>query len=121
MPFFFSSRRAHTRCALVTRVQTCALPIYLSALLTDARARVETPWGDVGAALTGRGNLRKAFAGKLALVAPRVRAAGCSVEGVSFYGEVRIPDVRPQLAGPLRGTGERRVGKACGSTGRSLW
>src|SRR3546814_45868 len=27
--FFFSSRRRHTRCALVTGVQTCALPIFL--------------------------------------------------------------------------------------------
>src|SRR3546814_11481610 len=27
MVFFFSSRRRHTRCALVTGVQTCALPI----------------------------------------------------------------------------------------------
>src|SRR3546814_3755987 len=26
--FFCSSRRRHTRCALVTGVQTCALPIY---------------------------------------------------------------------------------------------
>src|SRR3546814_5786932 len=29
MCFFFSSRRRHTRCALVTGVQTCALPICL--------------------------------------------------------------------------------------------
>src|SRR3546814_20994004 len=29
--FFFSSRRRHTRCALVTGVQTCALPISLAA------------------------------------------------------------------------------------------
>src|SRR3546814_3234791 len=28
--FFFSSRRRHTRCALVTGVQTCALPICCS-------------------------------------------------------------------------------------------
>src|SRR3546814_3515033 len=34
--FFFSSRRRHTTCALVTGVQTCALPIYESA-------REETP------------------------------------------------------------------------------
>src|SRR3546814_10294994 len=27
-PFLFSSRRRHTSCALVTGVQTCALPIY---------------------------------------------------------------------------------------------
>src|SRR3546814_12187931 len=30
--FFFSSRRRHTRCALVTGVQTCALPILLTKL-----------------------------------------------------------------------------------------
>src|SRR3546814_14388929 len=29
---FFSSRRRHTRCALVTGVQTCALPIYAVAV-----------------------------------------------------------------------------------------
>src|SRR3546814_4660261 len=28
--FFFSSRRRHTRCALVTGVQTCALPICIT-------------------------------------------------------------------------------------------
>src|SRR3546814_12700170 len=28
MTFFFSSRRRHTKCSLVTGVQTCALPIY---------------------------------------------------------------------------------------------
>src|SRR3546814_5098206 len=33
--FFFSSRRRHTRCALVTGVQTCALPIYLLRLPAD--------------------------------------------------------------------------------------
>src|SRR3546814_12788485 len=30
--FFVSSRRRHTRCALVTGVQTCALPILLFAV-----------------------------------------------------------------------------------------
>src|SRR3546814_1282358 len=30
--FFFSSRRRHTRCALVTGVQTCALPIFSDAV-----------------------------------------------------------------------------------------
>src|SRR3546814_4722604 len=36
--FFFSSRRRHTRCALVTGVQTCALPIYLLATSAIALA-----------------------------------------------------------------------------------
>src|SRR3546814_9348213 len=38
--FFFSSRSRHTRCALVTGVQTCALP-YLSAQLDGWDAWVE--------------------------------------------------------------------------------
>src|SRR3546814_1803469 len=32
--FFFSSRRRHTRCALVTGVQTCALPIFPYGLIS---------------------------------------------------------------------------------------
>src|SRR3546814_14398715 len=32
--FFLSSRRRQTRCALVTGVQTCALPIWLSRILS---------------------------------------------------------------------------------------
>src|SRR3546814_1753379 len=35
--FFFSSRRRHTRCALVTGVQTCALPISLERPIFDER------------------------------------------------------------------------------------
>src|SRR3546814_7212230 len=35
--FFFSSRRRHTRCALVTGVQTCALPICTKLSYKDAR------------------------------------------------------------------------------------
>src|SRR3546814_6514556 len=43
--FFFSSRRRHTRCALVTGVQTCALPISL----THEGARVTLDALDAGA------------------------------------------------------------------------
>src|SRR3546814_9181448 len=42
--FFFSSRRRHTRCALVTGVQTCALPICVLALpLTTALLILRVP------------------------------------------------------------------------------
>src|SRR3546814_1131998 len=34
--FVFSSRRRHTRCALVTGVQTCALPIFTNAAARKA-------------------------------------------------------------------------------------
>src|SRR3546814_16046361 len=40
--FFFSSRRRHTRCALVTGVQTCALPI----LTVDRTHVLATPGMD---------------------------------------------------------------------------
>src|SRR3546814_9395790 len=37
--FFFSSRRRHTRCALVTGVQTCALPIFVFLMWTGRRRK----------------------------------------------------------------------------------
>src|SRR3546814_2276529 len=40
--FFFSSRRRHTRCALVTGVQTCALPISLGAGLGGGSSNAAT-------------------------------------------------------------------------------
>src|SRR3546814_1541676 len=43
--FFCSSRRRHTRCALVTGVQTCALPIWISyelCVLTQLRDRIRS-------------------------------------------------------------------------------
>src|SRR3546814_2013907 len=41
--FFFSSRRRHTRCALVTGVQTCALPISLARTPARVAARSFEP------------------------------------------------------------------------------
>src|SRR3546814_5716998 len=43
--FFFSSRRRHTRCALVTGVQTCALPISSVAMRLGALEDVERSEG----------------------------------------------------------------------------
>src|SRR3546814_15559036 len=42
IPFCFSSRRRHTRCALVTGVQTCALPISGAPAHDDLVRRVFT-------------------------------------------------------------------------------
>src|SRR3546814_19944997 len=50
--FFFSSRRRHTRCALVTGVQTCALPIYMSYTTVGKNRDIDLGLvGDVGAIL----------------------------------------------------------------------
>src|SRR3546814_3220066 len=57
MCFFFSSRRRHTRCALVTGVQTCALPIYVGScdgnmeegsMRADVNVSVRKPGDELG-------------------------------------------------------------------------
>src|SRR3546814_5022389 len=61
--FFFSSRRRHTRCALVTGVQTCALPILLLAgavmLLANDGLRLETLLRDFEIVAFGRSEERR--------------------------------------------------------------
>src|SRR3546814_3854304 len=68
--FFFSSRRRHTRCALVTGVQTCALPICRlgsslgRAMIQDGRLDVREGErhaiaGTVGAGQIGRASCRE--------------------------------------------------------------
>src|SRR3546814_8674232 len=90
--FFFSSRRRHTRCALVTGVQTCALPIYANRgrdachAWTGKRGTSGQPWS------YSRENL----------------------ENFSRWtGE--------KLLRRIRRSEERRVGKECVSTCRSRW
>src|SRR3546814_3596282 len=67
--FFFSSRRRHTRCALVTGVQTCALPIfdirftdsYYSDVFKDARAKTD-PYVLANAQISYRTGAARIFA-----------------------------------------------------------
>src|SRR3546814_18756377 len=50
--FFFSSRRRHTRCALVTGVQTCALPISSGDGEYQSIADVTSPEASAGSSRT---------------------------------------------------------------------
>src|SRR3546814_13686332 len=57
---FFSSRRRHTRCALVTGVQTCALPICISGFWAsasscarDASSSAVPPWAKLICSFSG--------------------------------------------------------------------
>src|SRR3546814_10463832 len=54
--FFFSSRRRHTSCALVTGVQTCALPIYpeLAQIILDESGYTAMLQADRSAESAGR-------------------------------------------------------------------
>src|SRR3546814_9097203 len=91
--FFVSSRRRHTRCALVTGVQTCALPIFVISVhgISD--------WAGEG----------------------EVRTTGVPFRVTD--GETQIVAVRQGLGMttlPCRSE-ERRVGKECVSTCRYRW
>src|SRR3546814_10022263 len=105
--FFFSSRRRHTRCALVTGVQTCALPI--------------SRWSWVAAAWS-RPRWRGCRPAERAPVPARVRAA--VLRGLDELVEDLGADpnglLGPHGIAPERSE-ERRVGKECVSTCRSRW
>src|SRR3546814_6073100 len=103
MWFFFSSRKRHTRCALVTGVQTCALPIYPSTDMSAAPSHfvVERLQG----LLPYEAELISAIAEKL-VAAWRGKLGDVRTDAAS---------AAPQLT---RSDG-RREGKECGSTCRS--
>src|SRR3546814_2949679 len=96
--FFFSSRRRHTICALVTGVQTCALPIFSRAFYHD---RLTTTPGRTEEAVT-----RSPPFDVLAPLPPS------PVVAVEFKHVSATGDRRSE---------ERRVGKECVSTCRSRW
>src|SRR3546814_20155200 len=106
--FFFSSRRRHTRCALVTGVQTCALPIFIGPCTwigslqscSTPCCRPRTEYGSGSPKLSEGG--------------------GRPTDGL--VGQIRAFGVGWGLTdGLVVRSEERRVGKECVSTGRSLW
>src|SRR3546814_5566335 len=77
---FFSSRRRHTSCALVTGVQTCALPIYLQP--EEVRAVLIADTERIGEPLRGK----KENALALALKQGIRRDRGAHLDGADVCG-----------------------------------
>src|SRR3546814_13728514 len=99
---FLSSRRRHTRCALVTGVQTCALPIWVpnARVAGEQRQMRGLRVGErVDAVLDG-------------LVAPDGEIGARGGAGDRVRGVARRMIERSE---------ERRVGTECVSTCRSRW
>src|SRR3546814_7994614 len=113
--FFFSSRRRHTRCALVTGVQTCALPISPARdrLFVQSRFIVGHA-ADAGDARKGEDRLAKQTH---RLVEPFGFGA-CNL--ARDQPAERTARKRPFLRHLARSE-ERRAGKECVSTARSRW
>src|SRR3546814_9014094 len=104
--FFFSSRRRHTRCALVTGVQTCALPIFLLGQgLRTVAANANYRFGEL--------DLVMLDGDTLVFVEVRFRRN-------ASWSRRRGPSSTCTAALPMRSE-ERRVGKECVRTCRSRW
>ena len=69
--------------------------------LSDSVLSLSTPWGGVGIAAQGSGNLRNRFDGKIIARSPRMAGAGCSISALRYDGAVRIRNVEPEFTGPL--------------------
>src|SRR3546814_18599606 len=118
--FFFSSRRLHTSCALVTGVQTCALPISGGRLGRDEsrRGAVEDQFVDVG---------KLAASGVDAVeigIAPRDEALSRRRGGICpglQRRKVRIvDDERPVHATVEPGPGVEAAGRGLAAQGRGI-
>src|SRR3546814_4451064 len=96
--FFFSSRRRHTRCALVTGVQTCALPIWIIQAMVGHFSVNGAP--DGGPTRLG-----------LAMVDIGTGLYACNAIMMALYERQRSG----------QRSEERRVGKEGVSTCRSRW
>src|SRR3546814_12049628 len=128
--FVFSSRRRHTRCALVTGVQTCALPI--SQLVPSGNvSALATPIGNTAPkSIRLPKNTPRAVTLSMTSLLSRAIAPPANGHGRRNFPCLHKDErrLRPKLgqgATKLREDGrrseERRVGKECVSTCRSRW
>src|SRR3546814_18913019 len=116
--FFFSSRIRHTMCALVTGVQTCALPIYpVTGVMTPARLPGGALDVQVQPLKTSGTNYNFSIDYKVTpeLLVYAATRKGYVPGGLNHSGAAGAPGLK------LQRSEERRVGKECVSTCGSRW
>ena len=69
--------------------------------LKDATIALATPYGPLGFALEGRGNLSGGFRGKLAVVAHALRPGACTLDQFRALVKVGVDARRPHVEGPI--------------------
>src|SRR3546814_9922013 len=103
--FVFSSKRLHTRCSLVTGVQTCALPIsWKDQLLRSTNVNLYYK-----GTINNNEKLRKQF---LDVVNSSVKDSG---------NDLLVPYMQNFQELVATRSEERRVGKECVSKSRTRW
>src|SRR3546814_6165255 len=98
--FFLSSRRRHTRCALVTGVQTCALPISVSVVIDFLEGKI--PHAELPLDVRATAFQRRVWNELIAIPCGETRT----------YSEIA------EIMGVPRG--QRAVGRACATNPVSL-
>jgi translocation and assembly module TamB len=73
----------------------------IGLIARNVQARIDTPWGVIGAGLDGTGLLRNRFIADLALRSPRLAGGGCAAPGVRFNGQLRLEWRQPRFVGPV--------------------
>ena len=73
----------------------------ISVELRDATIALGTPYGKMGFAVAGRGNLAGGFKGKLAASSPGLDLGTCRVEQIRAFVDVGVTARRPQIKGPI--------------------
>lgn len=73
----------------------------IGLVVRNAQARIETPWGVIGAGLNGSGLLRNRFVADLSLRSPGLAGGGCMVPATRFDGKLLLEWRQPHLIGPF--------------------
>src|SRR6185295_18626884 len=77
-----------------------ALPNF-SLDVADSSIALATPFGPIGAALQGNGQLSGGFRGRIAVASPRLIPGRCGAENLRVNAAVAVVARRPQIDGPV--------------------
>ena len=92
----------------------------LDVAITDGRARIETPWGNAGLWLEGRGVLANGFRGQVAAVLPTAGGAECGAGRTTLYGGIATTGDALKFDGPMRTLDVRCAGVRLGEADATL-
>ena len=73
----------------------------ITADVADATVSLATPYGPMGFAVAGRGNLSGGFAGKLAASSPGLDLGTCRVDQFRAFVDIGVTGRRPNVKGPI--------------------
>ena len=76
----------------------------LTVDLKDATIALLSPYGPMGFAVEGRGNLSGGFKGRLAVASHRLRPGACTLDQFRAFVRIGVIARRPQVEGPIGAT-----------------